>query len=174
MTATSGRAYGEVAWSRAVGATTFEPYGAYSHVEYDADVSETGGDAALSGKVKQKADLLTAGFRTRTVLAGGEGRPRLSAVTHLAYTHDLNGDGPVFDAAFADWSAIPDRRRQSGRRRRLGRPGLQYPGDRAYGCRDGLQRPLQGRIPRQPHLWPVQRQVLIGAENAQDCRALGF
>ena len=96
------QAYGEVAWSRAVGATTFEPYGAYSHVEYDADVSETGGDAALSGKVKQKADLLTAGFRTRTVLAGGEGRPRLSAVTHLAYTHDLNGDGPLFDAAFAD------------------------------------------------------------------------
>ncbi|WP_292019508.1 MULTISPECIES: S8 family serine peptidase [unclassified Brevundimonas] len=96
------QAYGEVAWSRAVGATTFEPYGAYSHVEYDADVSETGGDAALSGKVKQKADLLTAGFRTRTVLAGGQGRPRLSAVTHLAYTHDLNGDGPVFDAAFAD------------------------------------------------------------------------
>ena len=96
------QAYGEVAWSRAVGATTFEPYGAYSHVEYDADVSETGGDAALSGKVKQKADLLTAGFRTRTILAGGEGRPRLSAVTHLAYTHDLNGDGPLFDAAFAD------------------------------------------------------------------------
>lgn len=96
------QAYGEVAWSRAVGGTMFEPYAAYSHVEYDADVSETGGDAALSGKVKQKADLLTAGFRTRTVLAGGEGRPRLSAVTHLAYTHDLNGDGPVFDAAFAD------------------------------------------------------------------------
>lgn len=96
------QAYGEVAWSRAVGGTTFEPYGAYSHVEYDADVSETGGDAALSGKVKQKADLLTAGFRTRTVLAGGQGRPRLLAVTHLAYTHDLNGDGPVFDAAFAD------------------------------------------------------------------------
>ena len=23
-------------------------------------------------------------------------------MTHLAYTHDLNGDGPVFDAAFAD------------------------------------------------------------------------
>lgn len=96
------QAYGEVAWSRAVGATVFEPYGAYSHVEYDADVAETGGDAALSGKVKQKADLLTAGFRTRTLLAGGQGRPRLSAVTHLAYTHDLNGDGPVFDAAFAD------------------------------------------------------------------------
>ena len=52
--------------------------------------------------MKQKADLLTAGFRTRTVLAGEMGRPRLSAVTHLAYTHDLNGDGPVFDAAFAD------------------------------------------------------------------------
>ncbi|GAW41062.1 Extracellular serine protease precursor [Brevundimonas sp. SH203] len=96
------QAYGEVAWSRAVGGTTFEPYGAYSHVQYDADVAETGGDAALSGKVKQKADLLTAGFRTRTVLAGGAGRPRLSAVTQLAYTHDLNGDGPVFDAAFAD------------------------------------------------------------------------
>ena len=96
------QAYGEVAWSRAVGGTMFEPYAAYSHVEYDADVVETGGDAALSGNVKQKADLLTAGFRTRTVLAGGEGRPRLSAVTHLAYTHDLNGDGPVFDAAFAD------------------------------------------------------------------------
>lgn len=96
------QAYGEVAWSRAVGGTTFEPYGAYSHVEYDADVVETGGDAALSGKVNHKADLLTAGFRTRTVLAGGEGRPRLSAVTHLAYTHDLKGDGPVFDAAFAD------------------------------------------------------------------------
>ena len=96
------QAYGEVAWSRAVGGTVFEPYGAYSHVEYDADVAETGGDAALSGKVKQKADLLTAGFRTRTVLAGEMGRPRLSAVTHLAYTHDLNGDGPVFDAAFAD------------------------------------------------------------------------
>lgn len=96
------QAYGEVAWSRAVGGTMFEPYAAYSHVEYDADVVETGGDAALSGNVKQKADLLTAGFRTRTVLAGGEGRARLSAVTHLAYTHDLNGDGPVFDAAFAD------------------------------------------------------------------------
>lgn len=96
------QAYGEVAWSRVVGGTVFEPYGAYSHVEYDADVVETGGDAALSGKVTQKADLLTAGFRTRTALAGGEGRPRLSAVTHLAYTHDLNGDGPVFDAAFAD------------------------------------------------------------------------
>ncbi|WP_295194905.1 S8 family serine peptidase [uncultured Brevundimonas sp.] len=96
------QAYGEVAWSRAVGGTMFEPYAGYSHVEYDADVVETGGDAALSGNVKQKADLLTAGFRTRTVLAGGEGRARLSAVTHLAYTHDLNGDGPVFDAAFAD------------------------------------------------------------------------
>jgi uncharacterized protein with beta-barrel porin domain len=80
----------------------FEPYGAFSHVQYDADVVEVGGDAALSGQVEQTADLVTAGFRTRTVLAGGQGRPRLSAVTHLAYTHDLNGDGPVFDAAFAD------------------------------------------------------------------------
>jgi autotransporter-associated beta strand protein len=94
--------YGELAWSRAVGATMFEPYGAFSHVQYDADVVEVGGDAALSGPVEQTADLVTAGFRTRTVLAGGQGRPRLSAVTHLAYTHDLNGDGPVFDAAFAD------------------------------------------------------------------------
>lgn len=96
------QAYGELSWSRAVGGTVVEPYGAYSHVEYDADVAETGGDAALFGNVKQKSDLLTAGLRTRTILAGGEGRPRLSAVTHLAYTHDLNGDGPVFDAAFVD------------------------------------------------------------------------
>ncbi|WP_303717861.1 autotransporter domain-containing protein [Brevundimonas naejangsanensis] len=97
------QAYGEVSWRKPVmGSTVLEPYLNYTRVEYDADVVERGGDAALSGQVSQTSDLLTAGLRTETYLAGGNGRPALSAVGHLAWTEDLSGDGPVFNAAFAD------------------------------------------------------------------------
>jgi len=100
--ATVWQAYGELAWSRVVGRTVVEPYGAFTHVAYEAVVREKGGDAALSGRVKQTSDLVSAGLRARTVLAGGDGRPRLSAVAGLAYTHDLNRRRPIFNAAFAD------------------------------------------------------------------------
>lgn len=97
------QAYGEVSWRKPVmGSTVLEPYLNYTRVEYDADVVERGGDAALSGDVSQTSDLLTAGLRTETYLAGGNGRPALSAVGHLAWTEDLSGDGPVFNAAFSD------------------------------------------------------------------------
>jgi len=97
------QAYGEVSWRKPVMASTvLEPYLNYTRVEYDADVVERGGDAALSGDVSQTSDLLTAGLRSETHLAGGNGRPALSAIGHLAWTEDLSGDGPVFNAAFAD------------------------------------------------------------------------
>ncbi len=97
------QAYGEVSWRKSVMASTvLEPYLNYTRVEYDADVVERGGDAALSGDVSQTSDLLTAGLRSETHLAGGNGRPALSAIGHLAWTEDLSGDGPVFNAAFAD------------------------------------------------------------------------
>jgi len=97
------QAYGEVSWRKPVMASTvLEPYLNYTRVEYDADVVERGGDAALSGEVSQTSDLLTAGLRSETHLAGGNGRPALSAVGHLAWTEDLSGDGPVFNAAFSD------------------------------------------------------------------------
>ena len=97
------QAYGEVSWRKPVMASTvLEPYLNYTRVEYDADVVERGGDAALSGDVSQTSDLLTAGLRSETHLAGGNGRPALSAIGHLAWTEDLSGDGPVFNAAFSD------------------------------------------------------------------------
>ncbi|MFS0769664.1 autotransporter domain-containing protein [Brevundimonas sp. 2P06AA] len=97
------QAYGEVSWRKSVMASTvLEPYLNYTRVEYDADVVERGGDAALSGDVSQTSDLLTAGLRSETHLAGGNGRPALSAIGHLAWTEDLSGDGPVFNAAFSD------------------------------------------------------------------------
>lgn len=97
------QAYGEVSWRKPVMASTvLEPYLNYTRVEYDADVIERGGDAALSGDVSQTSDLLTAGLRSETHLAGGNGRPALSAIGHLAWTEDLSGDGPVFNAAFSD------------------------------------------------------------------------
>lgn len=97
------QAYGEVSWRKPVmGSTVLEPYLNYTRVEYDADVVERGGDAALSGDVSQTSDLLTAGLRSETHLAGGNGRPALSAIGHLAWTEDLSGDGPVFNAAFSD------------------------------------------------------------------------
>nr|WP_312294051.1 autotransporter domain-containing protein [Brevundimonas diminuta] len=97
------QAYGEVSWRKPVMASTvLEPYLNYTRVEYDADVVERGGDAALSGEVSQTSDLLTAGLRSETHLAGGNGRPALSAIGHLAWTEDLSGDGPVFNAAFSD------------------------------------------------------------------------
>lgn len=97
------QAYGEVSWRKAVaGSTVLEPYLNYTRIEYDADVVELGGDAALSGEASQTSDLLTAGLRTETRLAGGNGRPALSAVGHLAWSEDLSGDGPIFNAAFAD------------------------------------------------------------------------
>ncbi|WP_292223470.1 autotransporter outer membrane beta-barrel domain-containing protein, partial [Brevundimonas sp.] len=96
------QAYGEIAWRASFGASTIEPYANYTRVDYHADVAEVGGDAALSGRVEQVADLVTAGFRTQTVLSEGAGRPTLTAVTHLAWSHDFNDDGPEFRAKFAD------------------------------------------------------------------------
>lgn len=96
------QAYGEIAWRASFGASTIEPYTNYTRVDYHADVAEVGGDAALSGRVEQVADLVTAGFRTETILSQGAGRPTLTAVTHLAWSHDFNDDGPEFRAKFAD------------------------------------------------------------------------
>lgn len=36
------------------------------------------------------------------MLSEGAGRPTLTAVTHLAWSHDFNDDGPEFRAKFAD------------------------------------------------------------------------
>ncbi|WP_292050913.1 MULTISPECIES: autotransporter outer membrane beta-barrel domain-containing protein [unclassified Brevundimonas] len=97
------QAYAEVSWKAEARGTVFEPYANYAHVVYDADMKEIGGDAALSGTISEKADLITAGVRTRTALAGGEGgRPKLTLVGHLAWTENVNDDGPVFNARFAD------------------------------------------------------------------------
>ncbi len=95
------QAYVEGAWSRNIGSTALEPYVNYTRVDYSADVRETGGDAALSGDFSETADLLTAGIRSRTLVAGGNGRPALTLVGHLAWTENLNDDGAVYKARFA-------------------------------------------------------------------------
>lgn len=97
------QAYGEASWRKSVAwSTVLEPYLNYTHIQYDATVEERGGAAALSGKVKHTSDLVTAGLRTETRLANGGGRPGLSAVGHLAWSEDLNDDGPLFKAKFAN------------------------------------------------------------------------
>lgn len=96
------QAYAEASWLGQFGSSVIEPYLNYTRVDFETDVVESGGDAALSGSGREVADLIMAGLRTRTVLAGGNGRPQLSLIGNLGWTENVNDNGARFRASFAD------------------------------------------------------------------------
>lgn len=96
------QAYAEASWIGQFGNSSIEPYLNYTRVDFETDVLENGGDAALSGTGREVADLVTAGLRTRTLLAGGDGRPALTLVGNIGWTENVNDNGARFRANFAD------------------------------------------------------------------------
>lgn len=96
------QAWAEASAAFATGATTVEPYLNYTHYKFEANMVEKGGDAALKGTLNHKADLLTAGLRTSTLVVNGSDRPQVRLVGHLAYTENLSDDGLNLRARFSD------------------------------------------------------------------------
>jgi len=108
------QAYAEASYALQAGRTAVEPYANYTRYEFDATVMESGGDAALTGRVRDKAHLVTAGVRTNTLLGGGNGRPSVSAITNLSYTENLNEKGLNYRARFLDGPGFNIRGPQPG------------------------------------------------------------